>query len=178
MAHLRGVDPGFNPSNLLTVRISLPPLRYNTDQKTTAFFEDLVQRVEASPGVRSAAVAWYLPLMALAGVPVQDAAQPPLKLNERPIQTVMIVTPGYFHTLGIALQRGRDFSEADKLDSQIVTIIDERLARQFWPSYPNGPDPVGQHLLIGGTSSKPVEIVGVVERVSKPGEHGMARMCV
>jgi predicted permease len=165
IANLRHVSVGFNPANLLTVSISLPPLRYGTDQKREAFYEDLIQGAETSPGIRGAAVALTLPMMGYPGTPVQDASQPPLKLNERPIEVIMNVTPGYFRTLEIPLKRGRDFNSHDTADSQRVTIIDEGLARQFWPSYPNGPDPLGKRLFIGGINPRPAEIVGVVANV-------------
>lgn len=165
IAHLRNVDVGFNPSNLLTMSISLPPLRYDTDQKRGAFYEGLIQGVEASPGIRSVALALIVPMMGYPGTPVQDATQAPLRLNERPIEVIMNVTPGYFRTLQIPLKRGRDFNSHDTADSQRVTVIDEGLARQFWPSYPNGPDPIGQRLFIGGINPKPAEIVGVVANV-------------
>ena len=167
VAQLRAVDIGFNPANLLTLRISLPLSRYDTDRKRTVFYEEIVQRVEALPGIRSGVAASFLPMMPVAGTPVQDAAQPPLKLNERPIENIVTVTPGYFRTLGVSLKRGRDFSDQDTEDSQRVTVIDENLARQFWPDYPGGPDPIGQRLLIGGVNPKPAEIIGVVTHVSQ-----------
>ncbi len=165
VVHLRGVNPGFNPANLLTVRISLPLSRYDTDQKRNTFYDELIQRVESSPGVRSATMSLTLPMMGYPGTPVQDAAQPPLKLNERPIATLLSVKPGYFRTLGIPMRRGRDFTERDAAGGKRVTIIDEALARRFWPAYPSGQDPVGQRLLIGGINAQPVEIVGVVTDV-------------
>jgi putative ABC transport system permease protein len=162
IAHLRSVDLGFNAAHLLTFRVNLPPLRYNTDAKRAGFCENLMDRLAHLPGADSAAAASVLPMTPEPGTPVQNAAQPLLKLNERPIEQFTGIAPGYFHTLGIALKRGRDFDARDVLEAQRVTIIDERLARQFWPSYPRGIDPVGQHLIIGGISTKPAEIVGVV----------------
>jgi predicted permease len=165
IAHLRHVNVGFNPANLLVMRITLPPLRYETDQKRAAFFERLAQGIEALPGVHSAVAAIYLPMMGSSGTPVQDAASPRLKLNERPIETIVTVTPGYFRTIGTALRRGRDFGAQDMADSQRVTIIDESLARQFWPSYPSGEDPAGKFIFVGGINPKPAQIVGVVADV-------------
>ena len=156
---------GFNRENLLTARISVPLLRYDTDQKANAFFEELTQRVGSVPGIRSAAAAMTLPMTGFAGTPVQDVRKPALKLNERPIATLLIVTPGYFRTLEIPLRRGRDFTERDKDGAECVAIIDEGLARRFWPAYPRGLDPVGQRLLIGGTNPHPAEIVGIVADV-------------
>lgn len=165
IAHLRGVDVGFNPSHLLTVQVSLPPLRYDTAPKRTSFFEELLQRTGSLAGVRGATAAFYLPMMGFAGTPVQDAARPPLRLNERPIATILTVMPGYFRTLEIPLRRGREFTEHDIADSQRVAIIDEALARRFWPAYPRGQDPVGQHLLVGGIDPRPAEIVGIAADV-------------
>ena len=165
IARMRQVDLGFNSSNLLTMRVSLPPLRYDTDQKRSSFFHDLVQRVGLLPGVRGATAALFLPMMGYAGTPVQDAAKPALKLNERPIATIMSVTPGYFRTLEIPVKRGREFAERDRVDAQRVAVIDEALARRFWPDYPHGRDPIGQRILVGGVNLKPAEIVGIVANV-------------
>jgi putative ABC transport system permease protein len=162
VAYLRGVEVGFNPANLLTVSVSLPPLRYDTDRKKGGFFEELARLVRALPGVRSAAVAMSLPMMGYAGSPVQDAAKPRLKLNERLIAKIFPITPGYFRTLEIPLKRGREFTARDTQDAPRVAIIDESLARRFWPGYPLHQDPIGQRLLVGGVNPKSAEIVGVV----------------
>ena len=165
VSRMRGVDVGFNPSNLLTMQISLPPLRYGTDQKKVSFFQEILRRVESLHGVRGATAAMFLPMMGFAGTPVQDASKPPLPLNERPIATILIVTPGNFRTLEIPLRRGRDFTERDTPGAQRVAIVDEALVRRFWPAYPSGIDPVGQMLLIGGVKPKPAQIVGIAAGV-------------
>jgi putative ABC transport system permease protein len=172
VSNLRGIDVGFNPSHLLTMQVPLPPLRYDTNQKRASFFQDLVRRAGSLPGVQGAAAAMFLPMMGYAGTPVQDASKPPLLLNERLIATIWTTTPGYFRTLGIPLRRGRDFTERDTADAQRVAIIDEVLARRFWPAYPAGVDPVGQRLLIGGVNKKPAEIVGIVAHVHEQLENG------
>jgi predicted permease len=78
--------------------------------------------------------------------------------------------PDYFQTLHIPLLRGRDFNERDKDGSPRVAIIDESFARRFWPGYPHGEDPIGQHLLVG-SKVEPVEIVGVVRNVHQDFEN-------
>jgi predicted permease len=161
VVHLRGADPGFNPAHLLTMRIPLPPSRFDSDQKRNTFYEELIRRVKSSPGVRSATMAVTLPMTVFAGSPVQDAAQAPLKLNERPIATILTVMPEYFRTLEIPLRRGRDFTEKDAVGAKRVTIVDEGLARRFWPAYPSGQNPVGQRILVGA-NTEPAEIIGVV----------------
>jgi predicted permease len=165
IGHLRSLDLGFNPANLLTMRVSLPPLRYDTAQKKTAFFEELIRRVDVIPGIQSSTVALTLPMTGSPGIPVQDASRPPLPLNEREIATYFVVTPSYFHTLGIPLRRGREFTEHDMDDAQRVAIIDESTARHFWPAYPGGEDPIGQRLFVGGVNAKPAEIVGIAADV-------------
>ena len=162
VSHLRGVSIGFNPANVLTASVSLPTARYDTIPKRALFWEQLLQRIRATPGVRSAAASMFLPMMGYAGSPVQDAAKPLLKLNERLIATLCVVTPRYFETLEIPMRRGRDFNERDKEESQRVAIIDETPARRFWPDYPHGLDPIGQHIWVGGINPRPAEIVGIV----------------
>jgi putative ABC transport system permease protein len=164
LAHVYRVDLGFRPANLLTMQISLPPSRYGTDQKKAAFYDELVRRVESLPGVRSATVTLTLPLTGFAGTPVQDAGQPPVRLNERLLATIQIISPAHFRTLEIPLRRGREFTVRDKLGAPPVAIIAESLARRLWPAYPSGKDPVGQRLLIGA-NLQPAEIVGVVADV-------------
>ncbi len=172
VGNLRGIDVGFNPSNLLTMQVPLPPLRYDTNQKRATFFHELLQKVGPLPGVRGAAAAMFLPMMGYAGTPVQDASKPPLLLNQRLIATIWTVTPGYFRTLGIALRRGRDFTPRDTADAQRVAIIDEAFARRFWPAYPAGLNPIGQRILIGGVNKKPAEIVGIAAHVHESLENG------
>jgi len=165
VAHLRRVDVGFNPANVLTMQVSLPLVRYDTNQKKSVFFEELVRRVGLLPGVRSVAAAMTLPMSGYPGTPVQDAGKPPLRLNERLIAKILTVTPGYFRTLEIPMRRGRDFAEHDTEQAQRVAIIDEAMARRFWPAYPDGQDPIGQRLLVGGVNPHPAEIVGIVANV-------------
>lgn len=165
VVYLRSVSPGFHEEQLLTARIALPPQSFGKDQKKTDFFRGLLQRVALIPGVQDATAALTLPMTPFPGTPVQDAAKPRLRLNERPIATALIVMPGYFRTLEIPFRRGRDFTERDEPESQRVAIIDEKLASRFWPSYPNGENPVGQHLLVGGINPHPAEIVGIVAHV-------------
>ncbi|HZS57281.1 MAG TPA: ABC transporter permease, partial [Bryobacteraceae bacterium] len=165
VSRLRGVALGFNSANLLTASISLPPSHYDTNEKKARFFQNLTERLTSSPGVRSATAAMFLPMMGYAGTPVQDAAKPLLRLNERPLATLSVVTPGYFRTLQVPLLRGRDFTERDKEGTQRVAIIDETLARRFWPDYPHGLDPIGQHLWVGGVNPNPAEVVGIVANI-------------
>jgi predicted permease len=169
LARVYRIDPGFQTSHLLTMKIALPPARYDTDEKKTTFYEELVEHAESLPGVRSAAITLNLPMTdAWVGQPVQLAATPPLRLNERPIGVIQNISPEYFRTLAIALKRGRKFTAHDNTTSVPVAIVNENLARLFWPQYPEGANPVGQHILIGN-DPQPVEIVGIAPNVRQSG---------
>jgi len=123
-----------------------------------AFWEELVRRVQALPGVRGATVSLTLPLASHYLMPMQVAEQPVVKVSERPMSQIQSVTPGYFQVLGIPLRRGRDFTPQDGPGAPPVIIINESMARRYWPEYPRGPNPVGQYMLVGGT----LEIIGII----------------
>lgn len=154
---LRAEPLGFDSQNVLTAHIALP-----TGLDPARFFADLLQRLSSSPGVEHASASLTLPMMSFPGTPVQNANEVPLPLNQRPLAAIFIVTPDYFQTLRIPLQRGRAFTERDREGQQRVAIIDENLARHFWPNYPAGENPIGQHLLVGGVNKARAEIIGIV----------------
>jgi predicted permease len=158
--HLRAETLGFDPQNLLTARITLPP-----DANPVSFFDELVARLTSSAEVEHASVSLSLPMTAYPGTPVQNAGEPPLPLNQRSLAAIFIVTPDYFHTLRIPLRAGRTFTGHDREGTQRVAVIDEDLARYLWPDYPAGQNPVGQHILVGGVNKAPVKVIGVVADV-------------
>jgi len=165
LARVYRVDPGFQTSHLLTMNIALSPTHYDSDEKRARFYNELVERAQSLPGVRGAAITLKLPMSdTWMGAPVQLAGTAPIQLNQRPIAIIQDVTPAYFRTLRIALQRGREFTSADNASSVPVAIVNENLARLFWPQYPDGPNPLGQHILVG-SSPQPTEIVGIAPNV-------------
>lgn len=167
---LRAVNPGFNSAHLLTMRIDLPPARYNTPQKKDAFFNELLRRVKSLPGVSRPAAALTLPLSPIYATSIQIVEQPSLQPNEHPSVQLQSVTPGYFRTAGIALLRGREFTDPDNKDgAPLRVMINESLARRFWKEYPRGRDPVGQHLIVGTGSSSLWEIIGIAADVHERG---------
>jgi predicted permease len=168
LAHLYQVDPGFRANNILTMSVSLSPAQYDTDAKRASFYRQLVERVEAMPGVDDASVTLTLPTAGWAGAPVQITGRPEPPLNQRPIAIVQQISPDYFRTLDIPLKRGRAFTSRDNATAPPVTVIDEGLARRFWPLYPRGEDPIGQHLLVG-SQRQPLEIVGIAAAVHQQG---------
>jgi putative ABC transport system permease protein len=170
LAHLYRVDPGFQPVRLLTMKVALSPTRYDSDRKKAAFYDQLVQRAESLPGVQSAAMTLTLPMAdGWMGTTLEVTGRPPAKLNERPIAIFQNITPGYFRTLEIPLKRGRAFTSDDIEGAVRVAIINESLARVLWPEYPQGLDPIGQHILIGN-DTQPSEIVGIASGVHQTGK--------
>ena len=160
LVRLSKVDPGFDFANLLTFRVSLSPARYSKPELQTAFYDEVLRRINSLPGVRSSTISITLPMMGFPMMPVQPADAAPRKLNERPLGMIQFITPDYFRTLGIPLLRGRLFTARDKTGEQPVTIINEALARKLWPDYPQF-NPLGQRLLMGAHNPQ-YEVVGVV----------------
>jgi predicted permease len=170
-ARLRGVNPGFQPANVLSMKIALPPIRYDQASKKIAFFSELVQRVESVAGVRSAAVVMSLPTASdWLGTNVFAGGQPTLGPEKQASARVQSITPGYFRTMQIPLRGGREFVAPDNNPgAPPVAIINESFARQFWPAYPHGQNPVGQHLKEGLDKTGWIEIVGIVADVHESG---------
>src|SRR5262245_38616424 len=170
------IDPGFNAKNLLTVNIDLPASRYQDNPRVTAFYDQLLERVRALPGVVSAAATSGLPLTGgygdtffqIEGRPdnngVVDESISPDR-NAYGHFYFWNVTPDYFKTMGIALRQGRALQPSDDANAPPVVVINETMARSFWPNE----SPLGKRiqLLIGASQKGPLtEIVGVVRDVS------------
>ena len=168
-ARLRSVDPGFRPANLLTMKIPLPPRRYDTRQKRAAFHEELERRVESVPGVHKTAIMKSLPTTFRVWTNVSVEGQPEIEEGrDEPQAQLQSITPGYFRTLGIPLRRGREFTARDNsVNAPPVVMINESFAHRFWPSYPAGLNPVGQHMGEGADKIRSAEIVGIVADVQE-----------
>jgi putative ABC transport system permease protein len=158
-------NPGFVPDRLLTARISLPVFEYRDPVRISAFYSELLTRVQALPGVRSAGAVDGLPFGAGdRGGDFQIAGRPWPASQAVPDVAKRRATPGYFEAMGIPLKQGRLFSEQDNADAPTVVIIDETLARSFFPKG----DAVGQFLIDASIRKKPGEasqIVGIVGAV-------------
>ena len=162
-SRLLRVDPGFDPQNVLTMNVSLPTVKYAEPQKQVAFFDDLVRRVSALPGVRSAAISAALPLVPKRITPVLPEGQPEVPLAERPFIIIEAINPSWFRTLHVPLQAGREFTDADNADAPKVVIVNQALARRYWPNQ----NPIGKHIALGRQT--PSEIVGVAADVKNRG---------
>jgi putative ABC transport system permease protein len=155
------VDPGFRPAHVLTIRLSLPRVRYHNRSEIENFLNQAHSRVSAIPGVHSAAASNVVPMNGyLATTPFfVDGAD----AKNAPEAHYRMISPDYFRTLGIAVRRGRTFTSADRSTSAPVAIVNETLARQYLV----GVDPVGRRMRLDDGEKKPreVEIVGVVSDV-------------
>jgi predicted permease len=159
---LRNVTPGFRTSHLVAARISPPPARYTDKTRTTAFFNEVVARAAALPGVESVAAVNQLPL---AG-PVFGAALRVEGRYENASQGLPMadhfqsITPGYLATMGIAVVRGRGFTLADGPNAQPVALVSATLAKTLWPDA----DPIGKRISYPFPSPW-LTVVGVVPDV-------------
>ena len=169
---LQGVDPGFDPHDVLTFRTNLPGAKYKTDEQQEGFYTRALERMRALPGVTMAGAAQIFPL---AGddyiLSFVQVGKPPVAQGNEPSAAFYAATPGYFGALRIPLKSGRDFTEHDRANAPQVAIISEAMARQFYPNE----NPIGQRLLIGGDREKPSEIVGVVGDVRDEGLESKGR---
>jgi len=169
---IRGVDPGFDPSRLLTAEVELSAVRYDTPAKIRAFYDELIRRLDALPGVRSAAAARALPMTGRLEIGdwsfiVEGRhANPPVPAD-RIAADWQALTPGYFETLRVPVLQGRGIEEQDRSDATQVIVVNRTLARLAWPSG----DPIGQRVLLGGGGVDSVwrTVVGIVGDVRHRG---------
>jgi putative ABC transport system permease protein len=161
---LRGVDPGFRADNVLTVQLSLQAKKYVEGWQRTSFFREVLARTESLPGVEAAGAINNLPLGG-GGMngDFELEGRPPFPPGQGPMTEKYIASAGYAKAMGIRLVKGRFISEQDTAESQGVIVINEALARRFWPEG----DPLGQRLSWGGNNW--LTIVGVVGDVRNEG---------
>jgi putative ABC transport system permease protein len=155
------VDMGFDPRSLLTLRIILPEAKYPDVEKKRIFYDQLLPRLAALPGVESAGAISGLPISFQGGgstFPIEGRGG-----SDRmtPMTTYRVVSPDYFRTMKIQLVAGRVFTSQDRAGGAPVAVIGESLARAAWPDE----NPLGQRLRWGSASSPPMTVVGVVKDV-------------
>ena len=164
---LQRVPIGFDPSNVMTMRVSLPATSYESPEQVVAFYQRLLERVRQLPGVRSAGAARLLPLGSTIGdwgLRIEGYTPPPGTGAKGDWQ---IVTDGYIESIGERVVRGRTILPSDTTDSQPVALINEEMARRYW----NGRDAIGGRMRIGGNNGdRPsVTVVGIVADVRHNG---------
>lgn len=169
---------GFEPRGILSMYVALPRARYDKPEKIAAYYHQLLERVRHLPGVESAAIG--------VNVPFDDSewdssfhrtGTPKPPPGKEPSAEVNVISPGYFHVMGIPILRGRDFGPEDTAGKPRSIIIDESLAKRYFPNV----DPIGQHLDDNQSEEKdppPMTIVGVVPRTRNeaPGEENVEQL--
>jgi len=154
---LRTTNLGCITDNVLTMHLSLPEAAYSKGTQRVSFYEALLERVRALPGVQSATFTRMVPGEGFGGDSgFAIAEHPPLPEGQYQLGVVRWVDPGYFAALGIPILRGQTFDADQRLDKADQVIVSEALVRQYFP----GEDPIGKHLLTIGR--RPFKVVGVV----------------
>jgi putative ABC transport system permease protein len=164
-ARLGRVQTGIRTEKLFTARINLPDAAYPRPANIAAFFDQLLPKIRAIPGVNSASIIMPLPLTGSNITTDFDIEEHPLPEGQRNAAPTRITGVDYFQTMGIPLLHGRVFNESDKLDSRPVVIVNERFAQKFFP----GQNVIGKRIQpgwsVGDEKDKVREIVGVVGNV-------------
>jgi len=161
MARLLGVDPGLNPKNVLTMQMSLPQINiYYGPPVHARFCQDLDEHVSAIPGVVSVGAIAHLPFEGNAGRGFVIEGRPvPDPKDQGPNANYSVACPNYFRTMGIPLLKGREFTHQDTVNAPGVIIMNEAMARKYWPNE----DPLGKRIKLGfGHGQEPwLTVVGV-----------------
>lgn len=158
---LWNTNTGFNPTNLLTLELSLSELKYPETYQQAAFCRQTLEQIALVPGVQSAAVASSLPILGVEAYTFLIEGRSLAADAEPTTASRQAVSPDYFHTMGIPLIKGRVFSDKDINGQPEVTIINRTMARLYW----GDADPIGKRIKIDSWMS----IIGVVEDVRESG---------
>jgi putative ABC transport system permease protein len=156
---LAGVNPGFDPAGTVTMRVSLPGSRYPEDVKRIQFFTRLFERIDALPGIRASGAVSFLPMNGLGsatGFKVVGKPAPPR--GDEPVADVRVIDHEYFAAMGVPLLRGRLFKKGDAADNQNKVVINEKMARTYWP----GEDALGKRVKISWRDDREDEVIGIV----------------
>ncbi len=165
LAQLSRVNLGFNPANVLTLRVPFSGDRYKEPQARVEFWEHVVAAVQALPGVEAASVSRGLPIDDWSGQFFTTSDQPNPPAGQVPDANYVVAGPDYFRTTQIPLRRGRSFNEHDTQSAERVAIVNEKLAQLYWP----GQDPLGKRLRV---ASPWLSVVGVAGNVLSQGPDG------
>jgi putative ABC transport system permease protein len=159
---LRSVDAGFDPHNVLTMRVGLPEKRYKTPAETTAFFDKALQRLRALPGVQEAAAIDDLPLTGGSQQPIVVDGHAELLPRDQPTVAVRKITPGYLRAMRVPLLRGRNFAD----DDVHAMLVSRAAARLLWGDV----DPIGRQARLPLESKTIVQtVIGVVGDIRENG---------
>jgi putative ABC transport system permease protein len=168
LENLYHLDPGFRADHVLVLRTPLPRQKYEEFARRTAFYDQVLERVDRIPGVVRAGYTTWVPLTntgGATGILVENQPVPPP--GQRPIPNVRIVSKDYTRALTMKLIRGRLFDEHDAAGTQAVALINETMARECW----HGADPMGRRFTRGDPTEKPawITVAGIVGDVHQAG---------
>jgi predicted permease len=164
--NLLRVDPGFSTENVVALPVFVWS-RYPTDAQRATFFQETVRRIEEVPGVIAAGAASRIPFSEVVGdtqtrLTIEGRTTSP---DARPTIGVTVATPGYFRAIGIAVVQGRTFGPTDAADTAPVAVINETMARRFWP----GESALGKQVRINDGPAVVREIIGIVRDTRESG---------
>lgn len=163
---VQSVEPGFRPENVLAMNIAPPQSAYSEPAARVAYFDQVLERVEALPGVRSAAVVSHFPLEGSGGGGFQIEGREQPASAPRLDAEFRSMSPAYFQTMGIPLIEGRSFTPQDAAESVTVAVINNTMARRFWPNE----NPLGKRLRRRAPLERPwLTVVGIVGDVKHQG---------
>jgi putative ABC transport system permease protein len=165
---LVSVDPGFDPQNVLTLEMALPQSSYPKPSDWTVFYQQILERIETLPGVRSASMVSNIPMDRSAPeAPFSIQGRPYDPTGKPPVVRFQMAGQNYFRTMGIPVVRGRDFSKQDTSETSRVVIINEAMAARFF----FGDDPLGKYVKLGAPQAPApwLVIAGVVKNVRSGG---------
>jgi putative ABC transport system permease protein len=165
---LQNVDVGFNPAGLLTLRVERSESKAQDLVSVAPFYQAVLERVQALPGVEAAGVVNAAPVITpgmRSAIVVEDKPDPPP--GQPQLANNRVVSPDYFHTLGIPLLKGRPLSAQDNAQAPAVVLINQAMARRYW----GGEDPVGKRFKIGARAANTpwLTVVGVVGDIRQAG---------
>jgi putative ABC transport system permease protein len=160
---LQRVNPVVNAGQLLSIQIDLPETKYPEAEQTATFFQGLIRRVESLPGVERVSLSTVQPLSRFARNNPFSIEGRPLDFNNAPVAGYQYVTPNFFRTLGISIVAGRDFTERDNTEASGKVIINETMARRYFPNE----DPLGKRIVLGlpRPGNPWLTIVGIVKDI-------------
>ena len=159
MANAQHLNLGFDPTHVINLTVDPNTAGYREPQGRL-FFQQLLQRVRALPGVESASLAFSVPMGYYSSVSTLEIdGYTPSTTHERPASQNNMVSPGYFDTMRIPILRGRDFNDADRDETRHVAIVNEEMARRYWPNQ----DPIGRRFIRNGKVNSPLQVVGVAK---------------
>ena len=166
------VNPGFRTDNLLTMKLALPFAKYPEPQQQVAFYQQVIERVRALPGVQGVGAVSDLPLAEGGFFAFIIEGRASASAQDDPSAVWRAINPDYFRTMGMRLRRGREFTEHDQPGAVEVIVINETMAASFWP----GEDPIGKRIQIYDLQPMPWrEIVGVVNDTKEAGLNAPTR---